>query len=135
MKILMALSILFCLSAQAEPPREDPHPRQTVRGRPNPHPHFGVHGEYINHPGYQSNFRYPSNWRPTWTIGVNFPLFVPIEIPAGYVQCTAFNRTLTPFPDYGPNESQAAWAALSYCAGGPNWQAAGCFIPPGYCLP
>jgi hypothetical protein len=142
--LIFAFNLLAGFTLLADPPREEPHPRRNERGReyrsrPEPgHPHFDETGRYVPHPGWHEDWKYETSWRPAWTIGVSFAPFVfMVDIPPGYWQCTAFERgNPQGFSDYGPGPDyrQAAYAALYTCAGGPDYQAAGCYIPSNnYC--
>ena len=99
-----------------------------------PGPVFGRPGIGWSRPGWAPGWRWNNAWRPAWwRFGLVFPAFVwAATVPAGYWQCTAFNAGMQPVTDYGPDQNQAAYGAL-YACGGANYQAAGCYIPAGYC--
>jgi len=105
-----------------------------------PHPGgggFGPHpggGGFGPRPGFAPGWRFNPGWRPGWLRpGIIFPGFFWIaEASPGYWQCTAYNAEMQPFSDVGPDSNQAAYNAL-YSCGGPDYQAAGCYIPAGYC--
>ena len=86
------------------------------------------------HPGWAPGWAWNRAWRPAWwRVGVAFPAFYwAASVPVGYYQCTAFNAAMQPVTQFGPDINQAAYGAL-YACGGANYQAAGCYIPEGYC--
>src|SRR5947209_4354030 len=63
--------------------------------RPNHNHFFGSDGyrSYFPHPGWNEDWIYDDEWRPTWLrVGMVFPRFVlQGTAPSGYWQCTAFN--------------------------------------------
>ena len=54
------------------------------------------------------------------------------ETEAGYFQCTAVDEELEQFTASALTRNEAAFDALFDC-GGDDYQAAGCYIPEGYC--
>ena len=86
------------------------------------------------HPGWAPGWGWNRTWRPAWwRVGIVFPAFYwAAAAPVGYYQCTAFNAAMQPVTQFGPDINQAAYGAL-YACGGANYQAAGCYIPEGYC--
>src|ERR1700679_3437428 len=103
--ICASLNMTLAFSVLADPPRDEPRPREPQRGRQMPEPghgHFDPRGRYVPHPGYVAHFHQPGSWRPSWSIGFRFAPFYPIaDVPAGYWQCIAFNPQGIAFPDYG----------------------------------
>src|SRR5262249_19810280 len=97
------------------------------------HPGGSWHSGWRPYPGWHGGWRWNRGWRPVWVVaGLAFPAWYWINLPYGYYQCTAFDQNMTPFPEIGTTEDQAAYNAL-YACGGEDYQTAGCYIPEGYC--
>lgn len=116
------------------------------------HDHHGDHGEHHaeehehrghDHdrgwgprPGWHSSWHYDHGYHPHWYgPHVVFPGFLWLNVNPGVWQCTAYNqydRYLAPYSYVAESQDQAAYGALYDC-GGPDYQASGCYIPPGYC--
>ncbi len=80
----------------------------------------------------------PYAWQPGWwawhsTVIVPWAQigWAPYIAP-GLWQCVAFNAYGGWFTGVSPIANQAAYNALWSC-GANTWQAAGCYVPPGYC--
>jgi hypothetical protein len=90
-------------------------------------------GPWHPYPGWHNGWGWDHNWHPGWWhVGIIFPVWIWIDVPTGYWQCTAFNSAMQPFSRTGPDQNQAAYGAL-YACGGANYQQFGCYIPQGYC--